>query len=235
MHPPRNLNFRHDNFWHMDKEGTGRIREAMADLCEPLHDVFTLAGAAKILAPPDKDTSNAEPRPDFSGPDYGWFRTHAIRAHAHYFLKQRELGAWKLTGKHRLNGELWLSDGNYHARILHGPSETDVPPPGHNAARIAYYHNPLLALQGTLFGPPDDRLLILWRLNPQTGAPAFRVVRPIGRWKPGRKAKIDLDFPLPATIDELIGMGFQPTDSGIRLTIPNEEKDDDFRAGGIPG
>lgn len=217
----------------MNKAGTERIREAVADLCEPLHDVFTLAGAAKIIAPPeDHDTDQ---RPDFSGPDYGWFRTHAIRAHAHAYLKQRDLGLWSLTGKHSQNGKLSISDGNYSARLLHSPSETDVPPPGHNAARRAYYYNPRLPFQGTLFGTPDDRLLILWRLDPHTGAPAFRVVRPVGRWTYGRKAKVDVDFPLPRSADELAGYQFKPTDSGIRLTIPNEEKDNDFRAGGIPG
>lgn len=215
----------------MDKGGTDRIRTAMTDLCEPLHDVFARAGAAKILARPDDEHD-----PDFSGTEYGWFRTHAVRAHAHYFLKRHNLGSWSLAGKHQRNGELWLTDGDYRVRILHGPSETDVPPPGHNAARLAYYHNPRLPFfSETLFGTPDDRLLVLWRLDAETGIPAFRVVRPIGRWKYGRRAKVDVDFHLPPTADELTDMQFNPSDEGIHLNIPKEEEGNGIRAGGISG
>ncbi|MEU3836082.1 hypothetical protein [Streptomyces microflavus] len=218
----------------MDKGGTDRIREALADLCEPLHDTFARAGAATSTSVKGSKKRKRS-IPDLSGPEYGWHRTHTIRAYAHYYLKQRDLGAWGLSGNHRRNGELWLSDGSYRARLLHGPSKTDVPPPGPNLSRRAYYRNPRLPLPDPLFGPADDRLLVLWRLDAQTGAPAFRVVRPIGNWKYGRKAQVDIDFPLPQSADELADIYFEPSDDEIHLNIPNEESNDDFRAGGISG
>ncbi|BAG20143.1 MULTISPECIES: hypothetical protein [Streptomyces] len=217
----------------MDNGGTERIKQALADLCEPLHDVFAEAGASKLLQPPAEE--DLDHVPDFSGRHYGWLRTHIVRAHAHFRLNQRNLDPWRLSGKHQRNGELWMTDGDYRLRILHGPSETDVPPPGRNGARRAYFHNPALPLAEPMFGPPNDRLLVLWHIHPITGEPSFRVVRPIGDWKYGGKAQVDVDFPLPQTSDDLINMQFNPSDDEIHLSIPNEEEGNDFRAGGISG
>ncbi|GAA4131921.1 hypothetical protein GTY64_05630 [Streptomyces sp. SID8376] len=205
-----------------------RICGAMADLCEPLHDAFARAGE-----------ENKKRNGDLTGRDYGWLTTHNVRGRAHLYLTEAELGVWKLTGKHRRNGELWVSDGGYRARILHAPSEKDVPPPGHNAQRRAFYANdPLSIFEGMepLWGPANDRLLVLWRLDAATGAPAFRVVRPIGAWKYGRKEKIDIDFPLPQTASAMSDLAFQPTDAGIHLNIPaSKEEGNAYGAGGISG
>jgi hypothetical protein len=227
------LNFCRDNFYGMSNVPAERIRDAMADLCEPLHDVFAQAGTSKMLAPPSEE--EAEHLPDFSRPEYGWLRTHIVRATAHHLLEKRNLGVWSLSGRHHQNGELWLTDQSYRVRLLHSLSETDVPPPGPSKARRAFYFNPPLISQLPLFGPHDDRLLLLWRMDQKTMEPAFRVVRPIGNWKYGAHAQVDVDFLPPNSSQELLDLQFMPSDDDIRLNIPNEEEDNGFRAGGISG
>ena len=144
---------------------------------------------------------------------------------------------WTLSGNHARNGELWLTDGDYRTRVLHALSDKDVPPPGYNEARRAFYSNvPLpLDLPEPLIGPPNDQLLVLWRIDPETGIPVFRVVRPVGVWSFGGYAKVDLDFVLPPTAADLERLHFEPTDQGLELPIPNEEDGNADGAGGIPG
>jgi hypothetical protein len=191
-----------------------RVRTALEDLCEPLHDVFSWA-----------DALHAERMPELvDRRKYGWFATHTVRALAHYKLDRLNLGVWSLSGNHARNGELWLTDGKYRARVLHALSDKQVPPPGENAARCAYYRNPPLAMMPTpLFGPINDRLLVLWRTDAKSHAPAFRVVRPIGNWKWGERAQTDLDFILPRTAVDLHNLTFVPSDEGLELEIPADE------------
>jgi hypothetical protein len=209
------VSFLPDNIWHvtnsMDVE---RVRTALEDLCEPLYDVFGWA-----------DMSAAERMPELGDrTTYGWYATHSVRALAHYKLGKRDLGAWRLSGNHARNGELWLTDGQYRARVLHALSDKQVPPPGSNMARRAYYRNRSLALfPMPLFGPVNDRLLLLWRIDPESHAPIFRVVRPIGNWKWGDHALTDLDFILPQTAVDLHKLQFLPTDEGLELDIPAVE------------
>ena len=198
----------------MFKHEVERVRDALADLCEPLHDVFAWAGQRKT-----------EALPELSHSAYTWHGTHTIRALAHYRLCKVNLGVWTLSGNHARNGELWLTDSDYSVRVLHALKDKDVPPPGSNGARIAYYHNPPLPLQEKLDGPPNDKLIVLWRLNAKTGAPSFRVVRPIGKWHFGGKAKTDLDFPLPETAIDMKSLHFEPADEGLdEIQLPKEEE-----------
>jgi hypothetical protein len=198
-------------------EDVERIRSAMYELCEPLHDVFTWA-----------DQRRREQLPDLDGkPAYQWHATHTIRAYAHLRMSGPavDLGRWGLAGNHAHNGELWLSDGDYQLRLLHALREADVPPPGLNGERRAFYRNtPLFRMdpQMKLIGPPDDRLLIVWRIDRETRAPIFRVVRPIGNWRYGDHALTDVDFILPDTAADLAALTFEPSDEGMELDIPNE-------------
>jgi hypothetical protein len=205
------------------KDDIERVCEAIADLCEPLHDTFRWADETR--------------RPELAEePEYRWHATHTIRAYAHYRLGRTGLGAWRLSGNHAQNGALWLSDGDYRVRVLHEPSEDKVPPAGHNGRRRAYYRNtPLEDLPQPLFGPPDDRLLVLWRINPESSSPIFRVVRPIGNWKFGTHAMTDLDFELPESADLLADLEFEPTDEGLELDIPEEQEGGSTDAGGVTG
>jgi hypothetical protein len=74
-----------------------------------------------------------------------------------------------------------------------------------------------------LLGPPDDRLLFVWRIDAKTGVPIFRVVRPIGTWKWGDHAAMDIDFILPETAEDLAALEFEPSDEGMELDIPDED------------
>lgn len=192
-----------------------RVRTALQDLCEPLHDVFCWADAMRSNRMPELQDRAI----------YGWHATHTVRALAHYKLGRSDLGMWSLSGNHARNGELWLTDGQYRARVLHALSDQQVPPPGVNRARRAYYRNPALAmtLPVPLFGPVNDRLLLLWRVDPKSHLAAFRVVRPVGDWKWGDRARTDLDFFLPQTAVDLQHLQFTPSDEGLELEIPGDE------------
>ena len=85
-----------------------------------------------------------------------------------------------------------------------------------------------------LFGEANDRLLILWQIDPRSAAAGFRVVRPIGEWQWGSYQATDLDFPLPQTADKLADLAFEPTDEDLGLELPREEEGDND-AGGITG
>lgn len=202
----------------MTKEHVERVREALSDLCEPLHDAFTWAEATRRDRLPELD----EPKM------YAWHATHTIRALAHRRLREKKatLGEWKLSGNHAQNGALWLTDDNYRLRLRHAHVDDHIPPPGASAARQAYYSNPPLPLQLPLIGDANDRLLGLWRVDAESGAPVFRIVRTIGPWKWGEKAKLDLEFVLPETAQELSDLEFQPTDEDLDLMMPDDEKEE---------
>ncbi|MDQ3222457.1 MAG: hypothetical protein M3Q75_03145 [Gemmatimonadota bacterium] len=206
-----------------------RVRSALLGLCEPLHDAFTWAEQLRRERLPELST----------GPAYRWHATHTVRALAHYRLCQAsgELGGWKLSGNHSQNGALWLTDGSYRARILHTLDECDVPPPGANCARRAFYRNPPLLDELPLFGEANDKLLMLWNITSTSAVVSFRVVRPIGNWAWGTHAKTDLDFPLPQTAEELADLAFEPSDEDLALELPSEEEEGegDNDASGIPG
>lgn len=193
-----------------------RVRTALEDLCEPLYEALTWA-----------DVVRCERLPELMDPRmYGWHASHTVRALAHVRLCEADLGVWSLMGNHAINGELWLTDGSYKARVLHALSDTEVPPPGKNRARKAYYWNVPLPLewQEPLVGPFNDRLLLLWRIGQESHRPAIRVVRPIGNWKWGHREKTDLDFFLPETAADLRGLHFEPNDQGLEIDLPEEDE-----------
>lgn len=209
-----------------------RLRQAIAPLCEPLHSVFTWADKRRRTRLPELAR----------GPEYRWHATHTTRALAHHRLRRAKrhnlnLGAWRLSGNHARNGELWLTDDNYRIRVLHALSEMDVPPPGTNATRRAYYRNAPLSEVRQLFGPDNDRLLALWRIDLDAAEtlPVFRIVRPIGEWNWGGHAQADISFVLPGTAEQLAGLRFEPSDEGLELDIPNETEGGTEDAGGSTG
>ena len=59
------------------------------------------------------------------------------------------------------------------------------------------------------------------------------MVRPIGPWRFGTTANVDLDFPLLANADELRELAFEPQDEGLELQLPSEENNDVDGAGGF--
>ncbi|MFE2240053.1 hypothetical protein ACFXCU_11230 [Streptomyces virginiae] len=219
------LSFSRDIFTDVIKDEVEHIRAATAQLCEPLHDAFAWAVQRQRTQVPE-----------MSGAAYGWMRTHMARAHAHHRLGSPSvtLGDWRLSGNHRRNGELWLTNNEYRTRLLHGFRDDHVPAPGPNRQRRAFYQNrPLQKFgQPTLMGPEDNDLLILWRVDAE-GAPLFRVVRTIGTWRFGKEQLVDLDFPLLASAADLHDLHFEPQDEGLELELPEEETNDADGAGGF--
>lgn len=207
----------------MVKDEADRVRKALIPVCEPLHDAFAVA-----------EQVWQQRHPELSGePEYRWCETHLLRAWAHYRLRQADLSPWKLSGNHRRNGELWMTDDCYSIRVLHTHTMSFVPPPGTNPTRIAYYHNPPLGPE-PLFGPVNDKLLALWCIETNTGAPRIRIVRPIGAWTLGSTARTDLDFLLPETGAELQNLFFQPSDEGMQIELPDEQEGGED-VGGLTG
>jgi hypothetical protein len=200
----------------MVNDAVERVRTALLPLCEPLHDAFTWAEQVRRERLPELDDD----------PEYRWHATHTVRAFAHRRLKadidELDLRPWQLSGNHAQNGALWLTDGSYRVRLLHAINEDDVPPPGPNRTRKAYYRNAPLAEVIPLFGEANDRLLVLWRIDPRTGMPTFRVVRPIGDWKWGHQQVTDLDFILPETTAELASLRFDPSDDDLGIFLPSD-------------
>lgn len=210
----------------MVNDHVDRVRNALLPLCEPLHDA--LAWAEQL---------RRERLPELDGPPYLWFTTHTIRALTHYGLTRRadDLVPWELTGNHAQNGPLWMGDGSFRLRLLHALDEDVVPPPGTNRARRAYYANPPLGETMPLWGESNDRLLGLWRIDPESGAAVIRVVRPIGNWQWGTHQVADLDFILPDTTVELTDLEFIPTDEGLGLDLPMNDEEEGDGAGGVSG
>lgn len=80
--------------------------------------------------------------------------------------------------------------------------------------------------QGLRLDIGDDRvsdLLALWYID-EAQQPCWRIVRPIGRWRFGRQEKVDLDFWLPPTASGLDDLVFEPDDTGLLLSIDDNEE-----------
>lgn len=182
------------------------MREALLPLCGPLHAAFAAADVTRRHRLPEL----------VDEPLYGWHTTHTIRAYAHHGLSRADLGRWRLAGNHAHNGELWLTDNRYEVRVLHAVSDSDVP-----AAGRLVYGGLMLPMDPPLFGPSNNRLLILWRVS-DAGVPKFRVVRPVGEWKYGGTQQTDLDFVLPASAEELAAAEFEQAETDLELVIPQE-------------
>jgi hypothetical protein len=66
--------------------------------------------------------------------------------------------------------------------------------------------------------------LIVWRIYGAASTPSFRVLRPIGNWKWGTRAQIDLDLVLPESAADLEDLEFEPTDEDLDLELPREDE-----------
>ncbi|HEY0637836.1 MAG TPA: hypothetical protein VGD67_09330 [Pseudonocardiaceae bacterium] len=184
------------------------VRDALLPLCGALHEAFARA-----------DRTRRERLPELAGdPLYRWHTTHTIRAYAHHALSRADLGPWKLSGNHAHNGELWLTDSVYEVRVLHASADNDVPGP---TGRLVY-GEVMLPMSPPLFGPSNNRLLVLWRVS-DAGAPKFRVVRPVGEWRFGGTQQTDLDFVLPPDAAELRAAVIELADDNLELLLPAEE------------
>lgn len=157
--------------------------------------------------------------------------THLTRFHFRRLLKRDAalLGGWELV-RERKNGQILLTRGLMQMRVLHEWPKNQVPPPGTNRARIDYWRNPDLGL----FGVEASNLVAVWSVD-KDGSVGIRIFRTIGTWKAGASNKVDIDFMLPETWEELSEMEFTPDDEGLIIDLPFEEDiegDDDADASG---
>ncbi|MGW4425791.1 hypothetical protein [Streptosporangium sp. NPDC004631] len=154
--------------------------------------------------------------------------THLTRFHLRNALRKEKLGGWILVPG-RVNGQVLLRNALLKLRILHGWPQDGIPAPGSNEARIDYYRNADVGLHGVR----ASQLVGVWGLT-VNGQIDIRIVRTIDKWKIGQAAKVDIDFPLSRTWDELSGLEFSPSSSSINVILPidrDEEKGDANPAG----
>lgn len=157
---------------------------------------------------------------DMAGAEYQPAAHHLARAHSRRLLltasAQGALGSWEVA-KPKPNLQVLLRNQVLELRLLR-PVGMDVPPPGPNPARQAYYtnvHDNLLGIQGS-------RLLGLWSIDTTSEEVSIRIVRPIGTWKWRSSAKLDIDFVLPRGVDTLENLEFIPTEDLQQGFLPFE-------------
>ncbi len=150
---------------------------------------------------------------------------HLARAHSRRLLLAAgaagDLGNWEVA-KPKPNLQVLLHNDVLEFRLLL-PAGKDVPPPGPNPARQAYYTN----IHDNLLGIRGSRLLGLWSIDPASEEVSIRVVRPIGTWKWRANAKLDIDFVLPRGVDTLENLEFVPTEDLEQGFLPFEVDEDE--------
>ncbi len=196
----------------MDTPAKAFLIEALEPLCGPLHEI--LPSAADVA-------ENHFAEFDMTDAEYRTGRSHLARCHARRLLTQRsreELGGWRVTTPGQ-NTRLWLVRDALKLRLLRPLPGRNVPPPGPNHARIAYYSNH----HTNLLGVAGSELIALWDIEPKTGEANIRVVRTYVAWAFGGKTKVDIDFTLPHPPARLSDLEFRPTDD-LDLTLPEEDE-----------
>lgn len=161
---------------------------------------------------------------DMTGREYRPVVHHLARAHSRRLLlnasTEGRLGAWRVA-RPKPNLQVLLYHEQIELRLLR-PLGRDVPPPGPNPARQAYYTN----IHDNLLGVRGSRLLGLWAIDSGTEEVSVRIVRPKGHWRFNSTAKLDIDFVLPRGVDTLAGLEFVPTDD-LEVELPFEEEGED--------
>lgn len=185
------------------------VRDAFRDLCEPLQSSVQRSWEL---------ADNVFVTHDMPEEQHRGGRAHLAR----HFLRRElrtagALGGWRLTNECTPNTELRLFRDTMTLKVLRPGLLGATPAPGPNKARMFYYRNPQLHL----FGAEGSNLIAIWKVEPSTGEPQIRVVRPTKPWKSLRKEQVDIDFILPERGEDLTSMEFQPSDEG--LTLPLDE------------
>jgi hypothetical protein len=167
---------------------------------------------------------------DMYDKEYQAGRAHLARCHARRLLKVQSasnLGGWKVA-RPGPNAALWLTRDALRLRLLRPLPGMEVPPPGPNHTRIAYYSNQHVSILGV----SGSDLIGLWDID-GAGEATIRIVRPIGRWRYGANSKVDIDFQLPRLPQSLRELEFRPTDDlGLPLPFENEDEEGEEGTGG---
>ena len=77
-----------------------------------------------------------------------------------------------------------------------------------------------------LHGVEASQLVGVWALTDE-GQIDVRIVRTVGKWSTGQAAKVDIDFPLSRTWDELADLEFKPSTGSIDVVLPFEQDEDE--------
>ncbi len=181
------------------------VLQLLSPVCAPLHDHLEAASLAAV----EHFRKHGIPLGD-------WQQTHLTRAHMHALVRKAPLPRLDLV-EPCINGRLMFASPDGTLRLLHG-RRGNVPAPGKNYARLRYYQQQQLEIPFGL----SSALLGIWWTYPD-GSVAVRVVRPVGKWKFGAPAKIDLDLLLPRTSEDFEELAFHPDDTGLELELPTRE------------
>ena len=203
----------------MDTQGIDVVTSAVEPLCGPLHDIFAVATARSQAIRASLDLGDGV---------YNSMGADVTRALVHKAIGAHGgIGAWQLAGNHNLRGQVLLRSRLMRIRFLHERAGS-IPAPGHNVARRAYYRNVTLGQQ-KLLDAESSNLIAVWSVtDPEVARVSIRIVRPISddaRWT-GAQTEVDLDFILPNLSEDLEGLEFIPTDTGLFLDLPEAEDDD---------
>lgn len=206
-----------DNITGMSTALRDLILERMSPLVPVLNTVMAKAVTVAEHAVTDAAEIEAE---------YRTTRVHVARAKARSLLTARDLGAWQVDENQAKNAALHLYSDDLVLRFLHSP--TVVPSPGTNFARRAWYTNTPMEDNARLFEEPE-RLLLIWAADFAAGTVSMRAVHPIGAWKYGEKARIDLSVPLDD--EDEFASSFDTRDEEEDLDMPTrteaaEEEDE---------
>ncbi|MER7363299.1 hypothetical protein [Nonomuraea wenchangensis] len=188
------------------------LTDAVGPLCEPLHR--SLERARSIAEAHFLEYGMGEPE-DQCG------ITHLTRFHLRSHLRSENLGGWNLV-QNRMNGQVLLRQGMLKLRVLHEWPKDGIPAPGSNEARIHYWRNPNVGL----YGVEASQLVGVWGLTKEDQID-IRIVRTVGKWRTGQAAKVDIDFPLSRTWDELADLEFRPSTGSIDVLLPFEREEDE--------
>ena len=187
--------------------------DVLAPLGEPLHHVLPRAVDFADGHFTEHDMTSREFRAG---------RAHLARCHARRLLAALDptsLGGWRVVTKAGTNTRLWLEHGTLSMRLLRPLPGGNVPHPGYNPSRIAYYGND----RTNLFGVAGSDLIAIWDVIYNTHEALIRIIRPTGAWKYGQKARVDLDTMLPVPPTSLTELEFRPSDD-LGLKLPMDEE-----------
>lgn len=184
-------------------EDVAALRDAVAPLCAPLHEIIESADELAQAHFSDHD---------MDGSEYTRWRSDLTRAHVFRLSGAVDLGDWKRAPQSG-PGNISLNRGMMQLRLLCFAPGGRVSSPGSNPARLRYYLNP----PATLFGVDDSRLVASYSVDPETGECFIQITRPTGHWGHGRSSVADIEFELPRTIVDLERLEFMPDDNEIEL------------------
>lgn len=201
--------------------------EAVAPLCAPIYGC--LARAVEL-----SDDYLAEY--GMLAEDYAGGGAHIARMHLRRLLSEpetaAEMGPWQLSPPANNVQVKLTAHSTMSLRVLRAVPFGEVPPPGRNLARVAYYRNDAV----NLFGVRGSDLVGTWWVDQDDGEVRVRIVRPRGRWRYGAESKVDVDFMLPRHPDDLSRLEFLPDDENLSFDFPDDdEREGDGDASGLGG